>query len=151
MNTYFETTWTRSIAGTWATVEMLPGSGGLSILSTEYFTSADVTSLPLWKRMPFFRVQRIRSLSRTSNFSAIAGLTFRFLSHSTSESYANSFAQWFAVRIPPNGATCAGSDSSPQTIRPPRFGCAPSRRLGAAFATDAPPARAPAATTPAPT
>ena len=29
MNTYFETTWTLSIAGTWATVEMLPGNGGL--------------------------------------------------------------------------------------------------------------------------
>ena len=47
MKTYFETTCTRSIAGTCATVEMLPGSGGLSIFSTEYLTSAAVTSLPL--------------------------------------------------------------------------------------------------------
>ena len=45
MNTYFETTWTLSIAGTWATVEMLPGSGGLSIFSTEYLTSAAVDLL----------------------------------------------------------------------------------------------------------
>ena len=100
---------------------MLPGSGGLSIFSTEYLTSAAVTSLPLWNRTPFFSVQRICVLFRISNFSARAGRTFRFRSHSTSESYANSLAQWFAVRIPPNGATCAGSDSSPQTSLPPRL------------------------------
>ena len=86
MNTYFETTWTLSIAGTWATVEMLPGSGGLSILSTEYLTSADVTSLPLWNLTPRFSVQRIAVLLMISNFSARAGLTFRLRSHSTSES-----------------------------------------------------------------
>ena len=86
MNTYFETTWTLSIAGTWATVEMLPGSGGLSIFSTEYLTSADVTSLPLWNLMPRFSVQRIAVLLMISNFSARAGLTFRLRSHSTSES-----------------------------------------------------------------
>ena len=97
-----------------ATVEMLPGSGGLSIFSTEYLTSAAVTSLPLWNLTPCFSVQRIAVLLTISNFSASAGLTFRFRSHSTSESYANSLPQWFAVRIPPNGATCAGSCSSAQ-------------------------------------
>src|SRR5918995_977905 len=129
---------------------MLPGSGGLSILSTEYLTSAEVSSLPLWNLMPRFSVQRIAVLLMISNFSASAGLTFRLRSHSTRESYANSFAQWLAVRIPPNGATCAGSDSSPQMIRPPRriLGVPPSKRFGAAVA---PPASEPAATAPAPT
>ena len=46
---------------------------------------------------------------------------FSFGSHSTSESYSASLPQWFDVRIAPNGATCTGSCSSAQVIRPPRF------------------------------
>ena len=38
---------------------MLPGSGGLSIFSTEYLTSPASSSLPLWNLTPLRRLKRI--------------------------------------------------------------------------------------------
>ena len=118
--TYFETTSTPRNAGTCATVEMLPGSGGFSIFSTEYLTSPASTSLPLWNLTPLRRLKRTDFWSAAIfHDSASAGCRFRSLSHSTSESYAACLPQWLEVRMAPNGATCTGSCSSAQMICPP--------------------------------
>ena len=99
---------------------MLPGSGGFSIFSTEYLTSSASSSLPLWNLTPLRRLKVIDFWSaEIFHDSASAGFRFRFLSHSTSESYAACLPQWLDVRIAPNGATCTGSCSSAQMIRPP--------------------------------
>src|SRR3954452_25400233 len=49
---------------------------------------------------------------------------FRFLSHCSSDSYIGSCAVRVIVRMPPNGAMCAGSCSSAHVTVPPRFGVA---------------------------
>ena len=113
---------------------MLPGSGGLSIFSTEYLTSPASSSLPLWNLTPLRRLKVIDFWSAAIRHdSARAGLRFRFRSHSTSESYAACLPQWFEVRIAPNGATWTGSCSSAKVIRPPRRGAWATLRFGAAF------------------
>src|SRR6187551_1106068 len=144
--TYLLRTSADSIDGTWLTVVAEPGSGGFSHPSTEYFTSAAVTSLPLWKRTPRLSVKSIVLGSTTFQLSASAGRWLSFASHSMRDSYIGSLPQWLEVRIAPNGAMCTGSCSRANVILPPFFGVAPTRFVAA----DAAPATDPAATAPAP-
>ena len=77
---------------------------------------------------------------------------FSFGSHSSSESYIISFAVWFVVRMPPNGAMWPGSCSSAQTIVPPVgtvFGVALFLVAAAAGPASEPATSAPAPTLPA--
>src|SRR6185503_12599510 len=145
--TYLLRTSADSIDGTWLTVVTAPGSGGLSQPSTEYFTSAAVTSLPLWNFTPLRSVKSIVLGSTTFQLSASAGRWLSFASHSMRDSYIGSLPQWFEVRMAPNGAIWTGSCSRANVILPPFFDVAP-MRFGAAAAA---PAIEPAATAPAPT
>src|ERR1044072_317830 len=142
--TYLLRTSADSIDGTWLTVVVEPGSGGFSHPSTEYFTSAGVTSLPLWKRTPRLSVKSMVFGSTTFHLCASAGRWLTFASHSIKDSYIGSLPQWFEVRTAPNGAMCTGSCSRANVSLPPFFGGAP-MRFGAAAAA---PATEPAATAP---
>src|SRR5512145_1773838 len=145
--TYLLRTSADVIDGIWPSVATLPGSGGLSHPSTEYLTSAAVTSLPLWNRTPRRSVKSTVLGSTTFQLSASAGRRLSFASHSMRDSYIGSLPQWFEVRIAPNGAMCTGSCSRANVILPPFLGVAPTL-FGAAVAL---PAIEPAATAPAPT
>src|SRR5687768_11316938 len=145
-STYLLRTSVPSIAGTCPSTATLPGAGGFSCRSKEYLASAAVNSLPLWNRTPRRSVKSIVRLLTTFQPVASAGRSFSFASHSIRDSYMGALPQWFAVRIPPNGAMWAGSCSSAHVTLPPRGGVA-FLRFGAAFAA---PASEPAATAPAP-
>jgi hypothetical protein len=85
-STYLLRTSVLPILGNCPRTAALPGGGGFDWRSNEYFASAAVTSLPLWKRTPRLRVKSTVVLSTTFQEAASAGRTFSFESHSSNES-----------------------------------------------------------------